>query len=335
MKLTLKTLGTVVAIALTIPASAQADDSEWLVHLFAGTAQIDTEQVELAEHGWKEVFIDWYNSTANLGLPHEDNQITNEMAYIRQAVSKAYPHARSFADQFEALANGSNWHIHHIELINTVAKTEFRAPQRMYRQPPNAALTVRHAYVTGPGVDVAQLIVEVELQTDINEREIARKEFSRTYTFQSAPTGSVLRNFEEGEKESLIAFVEKRYEDSVTRYPHNEKSYRKERDGFLKVIDGRTRITPRMAIAEGWPQPHVVAELQTITDGMVEVIRTDLQDLIAPIRHEGKRETFYASDRKGIQKKFKGVPAYQTDTHTVYQIKKGNLIAIPIPGAAE
>jgi hypothetical protein len=184
-------------------------------------------------------------------------------------------------------------------------------------------------YFISPELNQIRLIADSFVYTRSELSDNASVFYRRSYEYLSPSQGLVLREFDEGEKESLIEAIEAEYEHKLERFPNNRKAYSKDRRRALKILKNRDIILPMMAMNEGWPGDSVTVGLQTATEHVFQIMRDDLQIIEKMHDEDGEYTRFSCFTRTGKLKEYEGYVVGVLGTNTIYRDQHGNLFSMP------
>ncbi len=190
---------------------------------------------------------------------------------------------------------------------------------------------MRFWYFMSPDLASVRLVVQLRMYVarrskyprDGNRSIIVgyAEQFRRTYEYLSPPLTPAISTWAPGQKERLLDALQIVHDQRTATYPINERTYRKEHERAVRILNSRDHMLMADFMLESWSFIELASALDTATKKMTNMLQFDLRSLPPEsYYHDGRPEEFQALTPSGKPKQYRGKFLLRDVPNSVYHL---------------
>jgi hypothetical protein len=258
-----------------------------------------------------------------------DRPMIRKLINNTNVLAEPYDFQATVLNGLAGLTAGTDLEISDIELYRFESGTFKNANWMIQNNDLHYVMYLRTTYFMAPELDQLGLYMDASLFAGNEKYGDVDRLFKRSFQYLSPSRGNLFRPFDEGEKEALAAMVEEYFDYKVAKFPNNLKAYKKDRDTSLRALKGRDTILPVMAVNEGWTVEALHREIETATDHVLDMLRSDLIGRHTDKQQDVEFESITALSKTGKPWTFQGYAIGQVGANTFFRDDDGNMYSLP------
>ncbi|MGB5334660.1 MAG: hypothetical protein WBN07_03495 [Woeseiaceae bacterium] len=232
------------------------------------------------------------------------------------------------------IGNDERWKIVTVDKPVSTTKDRATAGEVMDRTEADAVVLLTASYAMTPALDQlrADIQQKVYLKADRKPGKNPSSKKTRFFSYLSPKHPLNYRGFNDGEKESLMAELDARYDGLIAAQPDDTEKLEEERADAIKDLNEAEEIPEAIAIREAWSTQLLTNYLNQAVDHLTFMLQEDWRATAVPEEAVRTASTFsYVNGSTGALVADKGQEIGRRDDNIVYRTQWGNLVSVPAP----
>ena len=202
--------------------------------------------------------------------------------------------------------------------------------KRIFRDGPSEkAVFVHFIYFMSPDLLQVRVVADMKVIRRHASASATMQTMTRRFEFMSRPLNAECSQWEHGQRDKVLAEIERKYGDRLSAFPQNKKAYRQDYKLALRSIKDPVIMPPMMVFANCWPDDSLSTALRTGIVDVVAMIRADFNTSVRITPREEMKMSFEGFTLKGRRKTFRGTLIGESGLQSIVRLKNGDVYSVP------